>query len=394
MSEPVVTRRTLRRDIGKTARMRFYLRYPDGNLDFSAGADSNTPANDTQVFYCNSLKQNEDFWENAYIYVNSSDSDRDEFERMIVGFNADKSGLYLEWPCTSDQVPTSDDNFELLDMWPAHTVHDKINDAIRDSWRAFPEVTEDETLVIREDKRRYDLTGLTEQPAYLLHIWMERSQSSMTGQVTTVTDSDSWGDTGMDLSALTASTTSATDWAVSIYSGAGAGQLFEASAASTTTQLLDVTSTLTSWTNPDTTSKIRVWNKNEEDRNWYPLYAAQLDRLEFPSYFDVIGDPHAYYGYRFRLRYIREPVALSADTDTTTVPQYFVKNKALAFLHDDLVGDNRANRQDHVAIAEHYDRLARDYQLRNPRRLPSATIWEVEGGIDAGYGIDPNPLDW
>ena len=471
MSEPLVTRQTLRRDIAKTARMRFPLRYPDGSLSFTQGGDSNSGTNSTEVFYCTSLKQSEGFWNSAYIYVVSTDADRNGFERMVPNFNADQSALFLEWPCTTDQVPTSDDSFELLDVWPPHQIHDFVNDALRDSWRTFPEITEDETLVIEEDKIRYDLTGLSEQPAYMLKIFMERSQSAMLGQISTVTDSDTFGDTSMDLSDIangtlqgrvttvsgvefgdtsldlssvtTASdwsvhvydgtdedseyalvsvdtttqlmtvsafnttpdtdsfirvwnenTVISSDWAASIYKGTGAGQLFEIQSADTTTQTYTVATPSTR--TPDTTSKIRVWNKNREERNWYPLLAARMDRMEFPSYFDIIGDPFAYYGYRLRLSYVREPVEMTADSDETTVPQYFIKNKALAFMHDALVGDNRASRTDHVAIAEHYDTLARDFALRNPRRLPAGTIWEVEGetGSGGGYGDDVNPLNW
>ena len=54
MSEPTTTRQALRRAIGRTARMKFYLRYPDGSLQFTEGATTDDVSS-TEAFYCNKL---------------------------------------------------------------------------------------------------------------------------------------------------------------------------------------------------------------------------------------------------------------------------------------------------------------------------------------------------
>lgn len=391
MGDITTSRQTLRRAIGRKARMKFFQRYPPGSLNFTTSGDTNTSASSTEVFYCTSLTQIEGAWKGSYIWVNSTDSNRNEVERYIANFNAQQDGLYLEYPVTTDQVPTSDDTFELYEIWSPTFIHESINDAIRDSWRTFPDLQIDENLVIQENKQSYDISTLNSSraPASVLQIFVERNITGKTGQITSVTDSDNFGDTNMDLSDVTASTASSSDWAVSIYEGTGKGQLFELSAADTATQIFTVAASAT--TNPDTTSKIRLWNKNEEDVNWYPLLPVKFDRYEHPNTMYVQGQASAFHGYRFRIIYIPQPLTLSADTDETSVPEFFVKHKALAAMHDSLVEDNRADSRRHMQIAENHDQIARDYALRHPRRLPDGTVWD-EGTFYSGYGTEQNPL--
>jgi len=389
MAEPTSTRLALRRAIGRTARMKFYLRYPAGSINFSQGADTDD-VSDTETFYCNKLAQGEGAWENSYIYVTSTDSNIDGFERRIANFNADADGMFLEWPADTDEVPSSDDSFELLDIWPPSQVHEAINDAIEDSYRTYPDVVTDEALVVEEDKRAYDISGLAVTPYRILQVYVERSGSAVRGQMTTVTDSDNFGDTTMDLSALTESTSAVADWRLGIYTGTGSGQLFIISAASTTTQMLTVATPST--TTPDTTSKYTLWNQAEEDVNWYPIINCRFDQVEHPNTIYMQGEPSASLGLRWRLKYLGHASALDADSDVTTVPKYFVKNKALANLHDSLVNDNRADRRDHSAIAEHHDQLARAYAAQNPRRLPAGTVWQ-EGSMGGGTQ-QADPLGW
>jgi hypothetical protein len=328
------------------------------------------------------------------LYVISTDTARDSFERKVVNFNADQKALYLEWPADTDEIVTSDDYFELLEMWPAHEIHDAINDVIRDSWRVFPEVLTDETVVIQEDVREYDISTLSSSrsPADIQKIWIEQNTTARQGQVSSghTPTTTVFGDTTMDLSDLTASTTASSDWRMGFYNGTGKGQLFEIASASTTTQLLTVSVAAT--TTPDTTTFYTLWNQNDQNENWYPIVRAEFDRLEYPTYMRIFGNPTASWGQRFRIQYIPEYNALSADSDTTTLPEYYIKNKTLAFLHDDLAEDNRADRRGHMELAETKDRLARDFAGRHPRRWPSGTIWS-----EANYGRDgytENPMGW
>jgi len=287
MAEPTTNRLTLRRAIGRTARMEFYLSYPNGSLNFTQGT-STDDVSDTEAFYCNKLAQGEGTWNNSYIYVTSTDSAIDGFERRIANFNADADALFLDWPADTDEVPSTDDSFELLSIWPPSQVHDAINDSIRDAWRTYPDVVVDETVVVEEDKREYDISGLDDVPYRMLQIYVERSVSNIDGQITTVTDSDNFGDSNMDLSALTASTSTIGDWKVGIYTGTGAGQLFTLSAASTTTQLFTVATSAV--TNPDTDSKFTLWNSEEQDVNWYRILPVRFDAVEHPNKMYIQGD--------------------------------------------------------------------------------------------------------
>jgi hypothetical protein len=375
--------------------MKFYLRYADQQVQFTQSNDTALSNNSTEVFYCNKLTQEEGAWNNGYIYVISTDANINGLERRISNFNADKDALYVEWPCDTDQVPTTDDNFELVDIWPPVQIHDAINDAIRDSWRTYPDLVLDETLVIEDNKRAYDLSALAQPPSRMMQVYVERSSNAVGGQVTTVTTSDVFGDTTIDLSTLTADSSVITDWKLSIHDGTGKGQLYSLTAASTTTQLVTGTSTSASATNPDTTSKITIWNPAEHDNNWYRFLPVRFDASEFPNTMYMQEDLSGNEGMRIRLIYLAQHQDLSADSDLTTVPKYYVINKALSILHDSLVSDNRADRRDHSGIAEHYDQLARAWAAQNPRRLPAGSVW-IEPDAHSAYngGNSINPLGW
>ena len=386
MAEVEVTRKTLRRDIAKTARMPFFLRYKDQELNFTAGGSTNTPAASTEVFYCTKLTQEDGFWNNSYLYMVSTDAAKDGLERLIPNFNRENNALYLEWPCDIDEVADTDDKFELYDMYPPSALHEGINDTIRDSWRTFPDIVTDETFVIERRQRKYQFSELAQAPAYVLQILAETVVNSVRGNVVTSSLNGSVDDlTIADVSGID------TNWRVSYYYNTGSGQQFGITAVDTATNILTLDATAT--TSPDTSTWFRCWDPTEQRTDWYPMLSVKFDAPEHPSWMEFQGEPSASWGLRYRVIYIAQPAELSADTDTTTVPQYFVKNKTLAFLHDSMVGDNRADARAHSSIAEHYDQLARDYALRNPRRLPDGTVW-TESEFYSGYGIEPNPLAW
>jgi hypothetical protein len=389
MAEVTVSRKTLRRDIAKTARMPFFLRYKDQEVGFTAGGDSNASVASTSVFYCTNLTQEEGFWNNSYLYMVSTDAAKDGFERLIPNFNREHNAIHLEWPCDTDEVPSTDDKFEMFEMWPPSDVHDYINDAIRDSWRTFPDIVVDETFTITKRKRKYEFSEMAVQPAYVLQILAETAVNSVRGNV--ISSSENVGDT--DVEDLTISNVSGidTNWRVSYYYNAGAGQSFGITAVDGTNNILTLDATAT--TSPDTGTQFRCWDPTEQRTDWYPMLSVKFDTPEHPSWMEFQGEPSASWGLRYRVIYIAQPAELTSDTDTTTVPQYFVKNKAIAFMHDSLVGDNRADARAHSNIAEHYDQLARDYALRNPRRLPDGTVW-TEGQFYSGYGLEANPLAW
>jgi hypothetical protein len=81
------------------------------------------------------------------------------------------------------------------------------------------------------------------------------------------------------------------------------------------------------------------------------------------------------YGFRFRFAYLGWPSALSADSEETAVPKEFIINKALAILHDSMIGDNRVDRTMHGSTAEYYADRADEYARLHRRRVLAGTLW-------------------
>ena len=379
MAEPTYTRKELRRAICAEARMEFYKRYPDYEL---------TPDSDcsTTTLKCSKLVQAADSWKSSYIWVMSTDNARDGLERYITASGTDGS-LTLEWPCDTDQVPSTDDTFEIISMWPPSFIHEKINDVVRDEFRVYPNVVTDESIVIQEEKLEYDLTGLVPLPWQILQVYVERTTSGLYGTITSwSTDGSQFGDTTMDLSGVD------TDWKASFYYGSGAGQLFSIQSVDTAAGL--ITPAVPAADMPGTDTKLMLWDPTDQDLAWYPYLYCRFDQTEFPDKLYLYEDPSASYGLRFRLVYLAQSTELIADSDVTTVPQYFIVHKVLAMLHDSLSEDNRVDARRHTEIAEKHDQLARDFAMRNPRRLPQRFLWQEPGSYATGRALQVNPLDW
>jgi len=387
MAEPTYTRKELRRAICTEARMEFYRRYPNCELQFTKSGDTNAASNSTDIFYCTKLRQADGVWADQYIYVLSSDSSRDGLERMIADWHRASGALYLEWPCDTDQVPTTDDKFEIISLWSPSFLHKKINDVIRDEFRVYPNVVTDESIVIQEGKLEYDLTGLVPLPWQILQVYVERTTSGLYGVITNwSTDGSQFGDTTMDLSGVD------TNWKVSFYYGSGAGQLFSIQSVDTAAGL--ITPAVPATNLPGTDTKLMLWDPTDQDLAWYPYLYCRFDQTEFPDKLYLYEDPSASYGLRFRLVYLAQSTELIADSDVTTVPQYFIVHKVLAMLHDSLSEDNRVDARRHTEIAEKHDQLARDFAMRNPRRLPQRFLWQEPGSYATGRALQVNPLDW
>jgi hypothetical protein len=330
-------------------------------------------------------------WQGGWVY----NATRDE-ERIIQLFQADQHRIIPEWEFTTEVV--SSDEWEIWSLWPPSQVHDAINMAVRDAWKAFPRVVTHERLVVQEDVSRYDLdTGSLNpftaddypQIGILLSLWIEMSRNKITGDVT-AGDSTYVDDTTMD----SPDTTAGSDWFMSIYKGTGGGQLRELDSVSSDGRM---TPDQELATNPDTTSGYALWDaaKGEQEDDWYKVTAVRLDQLEYPNVLYLLKQYPAAKGLRFRLHYVAGQATLDVDAAETYAPQEYVVFKALSYLYDSLVSDHRVDRQGHGGLAEYYDQLARTYLAENKGEMPAITLWtEEEATYYAGITDESDPLGW
>lgn len=386
MAEPTVSRATLRRAICKAARMPFYLKYQDQYVPLTG-----TPTSDA-LNSSDMLKQKTNTWKGSYIYIASGDEIGEE--RPCISFTPADGQLIPEYPFTT--APSADDKIELLTIWPAHQVHDAINTAIRDTYKNFPDIVKDETIIVQENKLSYTVSGLATVPAVVLSVHLEVSGTSQTGQMSSTNDSDATaiGDNGFLDNTLETSDYDSTEFMISFYNSTGvAGGEFQ-NIASVDTDLHTFTMTSDWGTVPDTGSKYCIWKPNEEEYPWKRIVDAKFNQPEHPDVMYLASLWPEYYGMRIRLTYTAQETSLDTDDAETTVPRLYIKYKALAYMHDLLVGDNKFDENLHARQAEYYDRLARDYSDRNPRRRPQGTLWQEHDPAAPSGSPRDNPLGW
>ena len=374
MAEPTATRAGIRQAIGRLARMPFYLRYSGGSVILGS-----TEQTTTQLAAAD-LTQPEDFWKAQYAWIVESSA-----ERRITEYDVGSTAGMLSLEYALSAAAASSDSIEITSLWPPTQIHEAINAAIATASKQYPDVVTDESLVVEENKLTYSLTGLTSAPWQILQVYVERPSSGITGQptsaaATTITDS------AKDFS------TNDTDHFVSIYAGAGSGQLRETSTGSSDGQL-----TVATWTTtPDTTSFYRYWDAGDQQIDWYRVSDIRFDAVEYPDnlYFSELYA--GAYGARIRLQYLSNQNVLASDSDVTAVPILYITHKALSMLHDSLIGDNRVDRGVHASLAEYYDGLADKLLATMPRRKPAGTLWrgESEGMQSSRSDNIGDPLGW
>ena len=327
MSEPTTTRAEIRRQIGRMTRQSFFLRYrKDGYVPITASSTT-APGSITSS---DKLIQASNKWQNTFAYDVTADED------LLVTASSSDGLLVLEWPQTA--ASTAADELELWDMWPASGVNSAINDVLRsdECWHAFPNVVTDETLIMKEDTLIYDLSGLTSAPARILEMYIEDNNSVVTGVATTGST------TYLDDTTANLDTDADSDWFVSVYEGTCKGDLLEVTSVSSDqriTPAADFSAT------PDTTTKYALWDAAEQEIDWYKLVGVRFDQIENPNEFHLYHRYTSAYGMRFRLVYEAQSSTMADDTAETVVPKMYVVYKAMSFLYDELVGDNRVDRQ-------------------------------------------------
>ena len=386
MAEPVLSRQAIRRRIGQKLRMQFYLRYGGEALQVSSGAASSI------LIPVENLTQDSSFWNRNFLYLITADT-----ERRITGFSSGSTGgLVPEWDLAA--APSTAETIEITSTWPPSQIHQAINQAIEEGGQVFPNAYQNQTLGLAEDLFEYNLSSLSPAPYRLLQVYAERSQTYRTYQVTAA-GATSISSTSFSSSDFGSSNTPDTNWLVSVYRNLGRGQVRGVRVISTAGKIDLDNSTVygaDSWaTTPDTTSFFVLWNPLDQLTIPDRIPNARVDAKDYPNTLYLPGNFPTSYGLRLILIYLARPGALTVDTAETELPEGYVLNRAISFLHESLINDDRYDRAMHAQLADGFLNAAKTYARENPRRIPSGTLWQPQrGGISSIGSTGGDPLGW
>lgn len=372
MAEPTKTLQQLRRELCQSLEMPFFRRF-NTSRTMDAGSSAS-------LIKDSALVQSAKYWKGSWLYVVDGDAAGDV--RLIVDFDDTSDGLVPEWDLSV--APASGDAYEIHSIWSAYDLHKAINDAIAQGWPAFFEIDYDETLVLKEDVREYSLTGITNLYR-IMKVWLENPNETQTGTAQSATSNTIVVQSGADLSDVD------DDWKISIYDGTGAGELQDVSSVNDSTDTVTIVST---WgTNPDSTSKYRLWNPEEQLYNWAELNAVEFDRKQWPSNLTMRERYASRFGCRLRIQYMHdEAVTLTAEADTTIVPPQFIMDRAKALLYT----NHGAKIKDRDMLAVGRELMADSEQFKQDHAFnsPDATLWQKDDPRGTLGGELTDPLDW
>lgn len=386
MAEPTVTRTNLRRSVARALQGEFFRRYSESVLSVTTGSTATS-------FTCSSLTQTENnFWLGGYVYfltaTNAGNVGRD---RRISAFTALTDTVTFAEPFPANIA--AGDTFEIHSLVSAAEIHEVLNRAIRDVAKNYPRQVIDETLVVQEKKRNHTLTGLAARVWRPKQVFVEQNTTAIHGKVASATYTGPSG--GYYTATITFSDLTVTDdlyngYLCSIVTGGGLGGINAATIIDTIApnqiQVLSTVNTLS------TTTLIMLWDPNVQETNWPKLTAIRFDFAEYPNTMFMQEQLDQYRGFRLRLVYIAPAAELTADTDTTTVPQEFLVNRSLQYLHEMLSNDNRSDATRHLNLAQYYKAQSEEFLLKNAPIRPAGTVW-LEGDGTSTYA-DPDPLSW
>lgn len=363
--------------------MPFFERFSGGiQLEDSTSADS-TIIRDSR------LTQSRDYWRNSWVWNVTTGE-----HRKTIDFLENENGLIPEFDWTT--TPDTTHTIEIFNKWSPLQIHDAINEAIREGFPSFFDIVIDETLVLETNKMQYDLVtsvggrGTLSNAYRIKNVWIETTGSGATYEAV--------AGAGFLNSRLTADGVSFTasgdtDWRVSVYEGTQAGQTMEVTAG-------DSAGNLTLGTNlngvPDTTTRFRLWNQNEQLYAWQPITDVGFDAKDWPNTM-YMGSRHtAQSGMRLRIQYAAEPQEISSDTASTVVPRKYIQHYVLSKLMGQQTYDNRKDRERWGNAQERQMLMADRYKLEHSFDLPDQTIWTEEDYASAGGGPGelPDPLNW
>lgn len=369
MARPTVTRAALRRKIGRELSMSFFRRW-----DTKSGATSDS---DFSIITDTDLNQQDGFWTYMWFYNPVTGE-----MRQISEHNAEGHQLLLEYPLSANHAST--DVYEIHEKVNPLDIHDAINRAVRSGFPNFFDMVTDDTLVLQEDRLEYGLDGLAVAPWIISGVFIEQNSTAITGTATA----------GAATSVTAPGTMVLTDvksgWNVSVYDGTGRGQVRTVSGV--IGQVVSVTAAWT--TNPDSTSKICIWNPDEQYQSWYRMTQVRFNSKEWPDIMEFSTRWSGTYGMRIRLIYAARPLDMTTDASTTIVPEEYIIDKAMAFLYDGRMGDTRVDRSRFAQLAQEREQRAEIYARKRAFRISDIPMWQEHEQAGPRRSMDTNPLGW
>lgn len=263
-------------------------------------------------------------------------------------------------------TPSTGDDYELHEIWNAVDIKHFINQAILEGGRTWAETITDETLVLEQDKLAYSITGLSRRPWIVTKVFIENRSSVSRGMIQSATNNTFT----VESSSTFGSVVTASDWRVSIYYGTGKGQVRTLSSHTGSQGTISANWT----TNPDSTSKYAFWNAAEDWSAWIPLDSYTTDAKEHPDNIHLYRRMESYYGMRLRIEYLSEPLELSAEADTTTIPKRWLVLYAVSLMKGQRMSDTKADRELYESESLRYLNMADDFLVRNAPHKPDVTL--------------------
>ena len=314
MAEPRVDRVTLRREICRDLGMPFFRRWPNGLQvqDTAAGGTGTTDGSDSSKVVDSRFTQERGYWKKQWLYDVKTGE-----ERVIIAFIKDQKALIPEY--SFDVAPSTSTTIEVMAIHSPSEIHLAINDAIIEAFPSFFDAVEDESIIVEEDKKDYELVtvvggrGVLNNPLRIKSIWIENATSGGVFVPDTASTTTNIVNANASFSAANVDST----WSIAVYAGTGSGQYAEITAAASANGL--TISALA--VGLDTTSQVRFWQRIKQTRSWTPVTAITFDAKDYPTTMRMIESVNAHRGLRFRISYIGEPQGLTTDTASTVIPK-------------------------------------------------------------------------
>lgn len=374
MAFPTKTRQQLRKAVARELRMPFF-RYYNG---LSTATSGSTAAKlvDTK------LTQKDGFWTSAFAFMRTGAALGDV--REVSEFQSKDDTIMPDRDFSAAVV--AGDEYELHTIWNAFELHDAINRAISEGFSAFFDVAMDESLVVQADTLEYTLPTLANKIWRVVKVFVERPTTAIMGTATA-----GGASTISDAARNFVTDGVVAGWRVSIYDKTGKGQL--ATIASASGSQITVTAPWT--TQPDATSRYKVWDPSAQRLTWERMRGVRFDSKEFPAKMYLSGSLTAYYGSRVRLQVLCKPAELTEEASTTVVPEEYIVLKAVSILWDQRKSDNRFDRQQAGQNSADYQQKADTYKAMKAWDAPDGTMWldEDEAGVTVSDPLG-NPMGW
>ena len=261
------------------------------------------------------------------------------------------------------------------DVWSIRKIHPRsryvraLNNSLEQAVGIYDDFQFSEARCGRSNRLEETINNLTAATCKKIYkIWISTydtltDSTATSGASTTLTDTaQSWATSG-------ANSPGAQSMYVTIYDATGAGQV-----RTVTSNTATVLTVGTAWgTNPDSTSLYKVL-RAEREATPIRVLNAYVDWGNR----EVLFGSQPEEGQIIRVEWARDPVALSAAADTTSVPPGYIMLMAQAFLWERLIGKD--GYMEAGRTAQYFRQMADNFIARNPQVKPNDTIWEYAPG--------------